>query len=90
MEKLQIGDTVKWSSQAQGWEKLKIGKVIGVVPTGEFALKTAQSIKERFSSACDFGAYPRDHESYLVLVHPEKGKALPKLYYPRVSALSKV
>jgi hypothetical protein len=59
----KLGDTVKWRSQAAGYERKKVGKIAQVVPPGE------RPDRERFArlyrgNGCGFG---RDHESYVVL-----------------------
>ena len=70
------GDKVKWSSQAQGYKKIKEGTIVQVVPKGE------RPDRERFlylykNAGCGFG---RNHESYVVMV-----KNTP--YWPRVNKL---
>lgn len=74
----KIGDKVKWSSQAQGYSKIKEGEVVQVVPSGE------RPDRERFielykHSGCGFG---RSAESYVVRVKR-------KHYWPVASKLER-
>ena len=32
---MQLGDTVKWKSQAKGYSKVKEGKIVVVIPAGD-------------------------------------------------------
>ena len=73
--KVAIGQTVSWVSQSQGREIQKTGNVAVVVPAGEWPHPLISD------------GLPRNHESYIIKVSPKKGKAKPKLYWPRVSAL---
>jgi hypothetical protein len=69
------GETVTWKSSSLGTWKEKTGTIVSVVKIGE---------------APDLmgSGWPRDHESYVVSVpQGSTGKAKPKLYWPRVSAL---
>ncbi|NDY89746.1 hypothetical protein [Ideonella livida] len=78
----KVGDSVSWSSQAQGSTKQKFGEVVAVVPV-------RGAIPDGFQIT---GAgSPRDHESYIVAVKSGKtDKAKLKLYWPRVNALCRV
>lgn len=81
-----LEDHVKWSSQAQGKYKTKIGIVVQVVQSGEYP---------------DYDRFPqlyagagigmcRNHESYVVAVDCGKTPgSSTRHYWPRVSALSK-
>jgi hypothetical protein len=72
------GDKVKWSSSAQGSWKEKTGVVVTVVQAG-------------VSPKLVGSGWPREHESYVVEVaQGTTGKAKPKLYWPRVTALALV
>ena len=72
-----LGDTVIWSSQAQGSRTTKTGKIIKIVPAGEMPVRFAAST-----------ALPRATESYIVSVAPVKGNGAHKMYWPRTSALA--
>jgi hypothetical protein len=83
MSELKEGAVVEWTSQANGGRKKKVGTVVEVVPAKCLPDQT------RFRSL--YKGYgvgsPRSHESYVVEV-PAKGKGQPKIYWPRVSALT--
>lgn len=69
------GDRVKWSSQAAGSRRHKVGTVVQVVKAGEVPRPATVGLKDPQAWAS-----PRDHESYLVAV----GNVL---YWPRVTHL---
>jgi hypothetical protein len=78
-DKIKIGTTVKWGSQAGGFWTEKIGKVVAIVPP-------MTQVNERLRRAGENGrlrepGMARDHESYVVRIGS-------KLYWPRVSSLS--
>jgi hypothetical protein len=85
-----IGDTIFWSSQANASHKVKRGTIVLVVPAGETPYTIMpiayKALYDR--SPLDGGGMARKEQSYLVAV-PQSGKAKPKLYWPRVSALKK-
>lgn len=87
----KIGDKVKWSSQASGSTKEKIGEIVRIVPAkmrfSEIIVSLNQSGK-KFSLKCDGWSY-RSHESYAVFVPTKSGKSN-HLYWPIVSRLVKV
>lgn len=73
-----IGDTVKWSSQAGGFGRAKQGRVVEIVPPGR-----------RPDVRGSAGA--RRHPSYVVEVAaPEGSKAKPTKFWPLVSKLQLV
>lgn len=74
----KVWDHVSWISQANGGWTRKIGVISQVIPAGSRPV----DIK-----GCGL---PRDHESYVIAVQVGKGKAAPRLYWPRVSALESV
>lgn len=77
----KVGDSVVWTSQAQGYTKAKHGVIVAMVPAGRspiFSLPPGNS----FSNAPGLA---RNHESYLVQVGSKVG-----LYWPRVSALHRM
>jgi hypothetical protein len=78
MEEFKVGDMVRWTSQAQGSERTKIGVVAEVVPID------ARPDPIRFAalyrnSGCGHG---RKHVSYVVEVGGKK-----KPYWPVVTRL---
>lgn len=76
MKSFKVGETVQWTSQAQGYSKSKEGVVVAIVPAGE--RPDREAFLDLYKGAgCGFG---RDHESYVVRVKN-------KHYWPRVSAL---
>lgn len=79
-----IGDTVRWSSQAGGVRKEKVGDVVAVV-----AAKSLPNREQFLSLYKGAGiGISRDHESYVVRVRT--GKTATKDYWPRVNSLSAV
>lgn len=82
-----IGDNVSWTSQAQGYERNKTGTVVAVImPHASFTNKHHESFPDLFKNS-GVGS-PRDEISYIVSVPQGKtGKAKPKHYWPRTSAL---
>lgn len=92
MEKIRVGDRVSWSSSSAGFSKLKEGDVVLVVPSGEHpsSLTKFESLKRNHRKQRYFlWGKPRNHESYIVSVRSGQ-KAKPSLYWPRVSALTKL
>lgn len=71
----QVGQQVKWTSQATGSWKEKVGDVVEVVPAG--ARPKPERFPSLYAGGCGFGRY---HESYVVRV----GK---KYYWPIASKL---
>ena len=80
---LKIGDKVSWESQAQGYNKKKVGVVVGVIPAGEQVAVYLDAALANIGSTIqkDYGG-ARLHESYLVVVSG-------KVYWPRVCKLVK-
>ena len=72
-----VGDSVWWSSQAGGSEKVKRGKVVAVVPAGV----GVRTVLPR-GLFLDGPGSPRKHESYLVQI----GKRI-NIYWPLVKNL---
>ena len=81
--KLNVGDAVTWMSQANGSATKKNGTVARVMAAGESVVGVTIPREWVFRWG---GGFPRNHESYLVLV--KIGKRKLALYWPRVSALS--
>ena len=84
--KFKKGDKVTWKSQAMGSETTKRGKIVKVLPPGVAAWEVSADLPNHISVSG--GGMARNHESYIVFVPSPKGKRLPKMYWPRVSALS--
>lgn len=72
--KFKIGETVKWTSQSQGYEKTKEGIVVNVVRIGK--------LPNRRIHASTWLGMVRNHESYVVEVNGRN-------YWPRVSQLKR-
>jgi hypothetical protein len=72
----KVGDAVRWTSQAAGSWKEKVGDVVTIVPAG----------------TCPPAGYGqrgmRDHESYIVHVKPA-GRGKGTYYWPLVSKLQR-
>jgi hypothetical protein len=72
--RFQVGDRVKWKSQAAGTWREKEGEVVEVVRAG--------------AQPKTYEALARDHESYVVrAVAKGRTSQKPALYWPRRSAL---
>lgn len=89
---MKVNNQVTWSSQAQGCTTTKTGTIAAVVPAGtepkDHLFLKRHGLQEYTRR---FDGWPRDHESYLVLVKVGKtDKAKPMLYWPRVSGLKVV
>ena len=74
--KFEVGRTVVWRSQAQGLWKMKVGKIVEVVPQGERPSRQRFEILYKGAGV----GFSRKHESYVVMVGSRP-------YWPRVSAL---
>lgn len=84
-----VGDWVKWKSQAQGTWIEKVGQVVAVIPANTPYwkwLRRNEFYDTQFIRRADLGSTMRKEISYLVSV-PSSGKGKPYLYWPRVSAL---
>jgi hypothetical protein len=91
-DEFQIGDVVTWKSQARGSITKKTGKIFRVVKPGERMdkAKAQSALSAQYCDlatwAADFGGMTRREQSYLVVV-PGTYKRLPRVYWPRSSAL---
>lgn len=83
----KLGDTVTWGSQAGGSYREKTGEIVEVIPPkGRFNSATRDKYPDLFKGAGV--GFPRAEVSYIVAVPQGKtGKAKPKHYWPRTSAL---
>lgn len=84
-----VGDWVKWESQAQGTWIEKIGQVVAVIPPNVPYWKWRQGKDfddTEYILRTDLGSTMRKEISYLVSV-PAIGKGKPHLYWPRTNAL---
>jgi hypothetical protein len=90
--KLKLGDTVEWISQANGYIKKKVGKIVGVIPAGGYYGDTYEKIKKKLPEHNDAFGYggSRDHKSYLILVSVNPSNKKPTIYWPLVKNLRKV
>jgi hypothetical protein len=86
MKKFNLGDRVKWSSQANGVRKEKTGTVVEVVPI------RGRPNRDRFLSLYTGPGVGcgRDHESYVIQIEKTGKQCVNKYYWPRVSALNPV
>ena|ERR1700674_2940622 len=75
----QVGDKVRWSSQAGGVTSKKQGTIVEVVPS-----HTMKRMRPRDR------ATSRTHESYIVEVAGRTAKSKPVLYWPVVSLLKRM
>lgn len=101
---MTLGDEVEWTSQAGGNSKTKRGTIVAIVPAGWYpfvdqwnrgkvGLKApyhTERIQGVFHTSTLGRGYAREKESFLVSVPTKTGKGRPRLYWPRVSQLSKV
>lgn len=70
----EIGDIVRWESQASGWWKVKEGLVVEVVPPGH---------NPEYRTALDGAGLPRPKVSYVIKVGN-------RFYWPRTRHLQMV
>jgi len=84
---MKLGDTVTWTSQAQGNVKTKTGVVVEVLLAGKMPDR-GRFLSLYKGAGC---GSPRNHESYVVMadVGKKPGKTF-RHYWPRVSALKEV
>lgn len=91
-ETFKFGETVTWLSQAGGFDARKAGEIVAVIPPKAHdipGLMRQLGVKYNCVKQGGWG-FSRDHESYVILVRPTKGKGRPKLYWPVVSLLTRV
>lgn len=83
----KLGDSVTWDSQAGGSFREKTGVIVEVIPPkGKFSNAIREKYLDLFKGAGV--GFPRPEVSYIVAVPQGKtGKAKPKHYWPRTSAL---
>ena len=92
MKRYKVGDRVTWKSQANGGLKEKRGVVFCVIPPGVSMnkIKAQAELSRQFCDhatwATDFAGLSRKEESYLVVVSGSS-RQLPRVYWPRSSAL---
>lgn len=78
MNDFKVGQTVKWKSQAGGFSKEKVGKVVFVVRPNEIPAEVLRGTYFK----CDSSCISRGHITYLVQVGRRSN-----LYWPRVQYL---
>lgn len=79
---IQVGDTIKWSSQSHGYYKEKAGVVIAIVPAGVDVRDVQHGLSAGFK-LLDGPGMSRKRVSYLIAVAPKPGSnAKPQLYWP--------
>lgn len=90
-EQFKLGETVHWDSQANGGYWTKTGEIVAVMPPKCHDIPgLMRQLGEKYNCVKQGGwGYSRDHESYVVLVYPPKGKGRPRLYWPVVSILQR-
>lgn len=83
----EVGQKVSWSSSANGGTVEKVGTIVLAIPrfTQLWQVQPAGFHGKYNWSSYGHGS-SRNHRSYLVAVE-SGGKAKPKIYWPRVSAL---
>lgn len=79
----QIGDTVTWTSHANGNVKTKTGKVVAIIPPDIVPVNHVYKIEGKWNWR-RVGVTYRNHESYLIQVGKSK-----RLYWPLVKYLEK-
>ena len=77
---LKKGSKVRWTSQSNGYETIKEGKIVAVVPAGGIM---TDYVPKGYRAMPGSGKF-RDHRSYLVFVKR------PQLYWPRVKDLVEI
>jgi len=78
-----VGDNVRWTSQAGGYKKTKLGKIVVVVPPSTRARDVLVGSVYNAREGCFDGFSKRFTESYIV----STGRTL---YWPRVCQLEKM
>jgi len=88
-ETFKLGEVVHWDSQANDGYWTKVGEVAAVMPPKCRDIPgLMKQLGEKHNCIKQSGwGFARDHESYVILVHPPKGKGRPRLYWPVVSVL---
>jgi len=74
--RFNVGDKVKWTSQAGSYEKKKVGEVIEIIQAGS-------NPQDALHYQPGWGSLPRKEESYIVAVGN-------KFYWPRTVHLRRV
>lgn len=97
--KFEVGNTVEWTSQANGRHITKRGVIVSTIPANTRPIKSRALQKAREGAGklgldkpgivarTDFGGMARNHESYVVLVPTDNPNRSSRLYWPRVNAL---
>ena len=80
----KLGDSVKWTSQAGGVSKTKVGTVVAIIPADKYPVGEIEKFSDCISRYG--GGLSRNHTSYLVKVELG-GRKKPRIYWPRVKAL---
>jgi hypothetical protein len=89
----KIGQTVEWTSQANGTTKTKRGEIVAILPERECPRMLeifGADYHSRYRSLVDARSLSRHEESYIVAVPGKTKRVRPRLYWPRVSALKAV
>lgn len=87
----EVGDTVRWKSQARGRIREKVGTVLAVVPPDKTGRDMIHHVcLERPPKIMFDGAAPRREISYLVAVPSKTGKGKASLYWPHTSCLESI
>lgn len=90
MEKLKLGDEVKWSSAAGGSTIEKKGTIIAVISANQNPGEVIYPLEDsgKYNTAYG-GGFSRGHESYVVAVPTKTRKGKPKIYWPFVKKLQR-
>jgi hypothetical protein len=72
-----VGTQVRWTSQAGGYRKTKVGIIVDVIPAFDYL---TDYLPDEILEQLGRGHLPRTHESYIVRVGN-------KYYWPRVKNL---
>jgi hypothetical protein len=88
----KVDQQVQWQSSSGGSTTTREGKVIRVVDPGQKKVGTLMyRLAQRLGAKNEYGGgMSRNHQSYIVLVRSEKGRAKPRLYWPVASKLQAV
>ena len=82
------GDLVRWSSQARGTARHRVGVVVLVVPGGVPVGTLLSGLEHRYSlRAMQRSQGPRPEKSYLVALTGAGGRGKARLHWPHATLL---
>lgn len=90
--KFNVGDTVRWTSQSQSYQRTRTGTVKYVIPphTAVWRVIEIHELRYLFDCKNSFDGTARSTESYLVATEPKLPGRKERLYWPRTNYLESV